>query len=938
MTDSDLYIERRSAKKFLENFGRALKQPQSDSLVFYAYGIGGVGKSTLLEKLRETYAAEAKFARAFFGPTSKIDSPLALMEHLYKQLPDDGWGGDAFTELCQKFKETLNQLETESAEGKGAASPEQISLVKKLLGGAIKAIASWHMPDKAAEQLGSAAEGVVDVASLALSEKDRFEQLLKQHRVTKNKRELQELMLDPLPKLTQAFAEGLIQKSQIQPIVLELDTYEKAASDFDVFLCKYLLGDTALQSYPVRIVMAGRYSLKNKRYQRMFQQHWNLIYECQLEKFDKEETKEYLKEIGIVRPGEVSQATKATKGHPYYLNLIKDQKEEGKQINFSRDTDEIADRLLDGLTPTQKQVAQLASYCRWFDRPMIQYLVKASLNEESQSGEKQTDWFDWLVGLDFVVREENYRIDDVARDVIRAEQHRADEQNFRHTHDLLAQYFQQLADEEVSPDQPAPAKYENSDWCKFIAEVVYHSLFANRDKGQLRLLTHFFEGAYLKQPDIAIEAFTAVAAEAEPQNNKLLPKDTQRFLDSIQFALIFGWRVIGKKPRQYKFGIEKTESVDVEKIELIKSQIESALESCLQKVDSLTGLAKYHGLMCKTLRCQANQRLSLIEQAKKEAEGIITLNHPEFSSTLFFNIGNAFYSLKSREEALTSYDKALEIKSDFYQAWSNRGSVLEGLNDYEKALASCDKAIELEPDFDQAWNNRSIALAKLERYEEALTSCDKAIELKPDSYKNWGLRGAVLVNLQRYEEAFNSSSRAIELKPDSYQAWDQQGIILMKLKRYEEALASFDKALQDKALQITNNSVDTWNTIALCLSFLKRYEEAIDAINKAINLEKEEFLYLANKGIVLARAGRYDESLSFCEQALNLKEDESGHYGRACCYALQGNDELAIDSLRKAIEYAPRRCRLEAKYNPDFDRLRDDDRFQALINGNQDNT
>jgi len=89
MTDSDPYISRQSAKKLLDNFGRALKQPAANPLVFYAYGIGGVGKSTFLGKLRETYAQDATFAGAFFGSTSKIDSPLALMEHLYKQLPDE---------------------------------------------------------------------------------------------------------------------------------------------------------------------------------------------------------------------------------------------------------------------------------------------------------------------------------------------------------------------------------------------------------------------------------------------------------------------------------------------------------------------------------------------------------------------------------------------------------------------------------------------------------------------------------------------------------------------------------------------------------------------------------------------------------------------------------------------------------------------------------
>ncbi|MBW4471801.1 MAG: tetratricopeptide repeat protein [Stenomitos rutilans HA7619-LM2] len=924
MTDLDPYISRQSAQKLLDNFGKALKQPEVNPLVFYAYGIGGVGKSTLLDKLRETYANDAKFARAFFGSTSKVDSPLALMEHLYKQLPDDGWGDDTFTELCQKYRETLHKLETESADGKGAASAEQVSLVKKLVGGAVKMLASLQLSEKAAEQFGKAAEGVVDVASLALSEKDRLEQLVKQHRATKNKRELQELMLDPLPKLTQAFAAGVIQKAQQHPIVLELDTYEKASSDFDVFLCKYLLGDTALQTYPVRIVMAGRYSLKNKRYQRMFQHHWNLIYERQLEKFIPSETKAYLRAIGIDKPNEVRRLTQASKGLPYFLKLIKDQKEDGRSLNALRDNDEIVDRLLDGLTPIQKQAVRLAAHCRWFDRPMIQYLVEANLTLENQVTEAQIDWFDWLIDRDFVVRG-TYRIDDVARDVIRAEQHKVDEQGFRHVHDQLAQYFQQLADHEVAHDQPAPARYENSDWRRYVAETAYHALFANRDKGQFRLLTYFFEGAHLKQPDVAISAFIAVAAEAEPKDNKLLPEDTQRFLDSIQLAIMFGWQVIGNHPDQYEFNLEKPESAKNQKNELIKAQIESALESCFRKTDHLTGLAKYAGLMSKMVRCQPNQQLTLVRQAKEEAEKIVTLAYPEFSSVLFLDISDAFDSLDLSQEALDSFDKAIGLEPDHYGIWNNRGLVLRKLKRFEEALDSFDKAIELKPDA-YPWRNRGLVLENLERYDEALCSYDKALELKPDYYKPWSDRGNVLENLERYDEALCSYDKALECKSDAYEVWARQGDVLRELRRYEEALTSYDKALK-----VTKGDTGVWNSRGLCLSFLQRHEEAISNLKKARDLDKKEPLYLANQGIVLARVGRYAEALDLCEQALNLKEDEGGHYGKACCYALQGHDALAIESLRRAIEYAPRRCRLEAKYNPDFDRLRQNEAFQALF-------
>ncbi|MEA5614969.1 tetratricopeptide repeat protein, partial [Nodularia spumigena] len=58
------------------------------------------------------------------------------------------------------------------------------------------------------------------------------------------------------------------------------------------------------------------------------------------------------------------------------------------------------------------------------------------------------------------------------------------------------------------------------------------------------------------------------------------------------------------------------------------------------------------------------------------------------------------------EEAVASYDRALEFKPDYHQAWNNRGYALRNLGRYEEAIASFDKALEIKPDYHQAWYNR----------------------------------------------------------------------------------------------------------------------------------------------------------------------------------------------------------------------------------------
>ena len=52
--------------------------------------------------------------------------------------------------------------------------------------------------------------------------------------------------------------------------------------------------------------------------------------------------------------------------------------------------------------------------------------------------------------------------------------------------------------------------------------------------------------------------------------------------------------------------------------------------------------------------------------------------------------------------------------------------------EFDEALASYDRAIELEPNNTDAYSNRGLTLHKLNRLNEALASYDRAIKLKPD--------------------------------------------------------------------------------------------------------------------------------------------------------------------------------------------------------------
>ena len=71
--------------------------------------------------------------------------------------------------------------------------------------------------------------------------------------------------------------------------------------------------------------------------------------------------------------------------------------------------------------------------------------------------------------------------------------------------------------------------------------------------------------------------------------------------------------------------------------------------------------------------------------------------------------------LGSLEDAIGSYDKAIEIKPDHHEVWFFRGIDLDDLGRLEEAIASFNKALEIKPDYRIALNYRKKIMNKLKQ-------------------------------------------------------------------------------------------------------------------------------------------------------------------------------------------------------------------------------
>jgi|JFJP01.1.fsa_nt_gi Tfp pilus assembly protein PilF len=332
-----------------------------------------------------------------------------------------------------------------------------------------------------------------------------------------------------------------------------------------------------------------------------------------------------------------------------------------------------------------------------------------------------------------------------------------------------------------------------------------------------------------------------------------------------------------------------------------------------------------------------------IENCKEKKDYVSTLNLANKLVVIrgqardWLEKANCLHNLERYDEALESFDRAIELDPKDKLALVRRGDLLNNnLQRYEEALVSFDRAIEVDANYRPAWALRGNVLDNLKRYDEALVSFDRAIELNDSSQYIWFLRGEVLNNLKRYDEALASFDRAIELDENYLWAWVVRGIVLNSVKRFDEALASFDRAIEldtnyqyicvlrgdvlnslkrydealesfDQALKLDANYQSAWASRGNVLNNLKRYEEALESFDRAIDLDDSYRLAWVKRGYVLYKLKRYEEALESFDKALELDANYQWVWrmrGDVLNHNLESYEE-ALESYDRALELDP---------------------------------
>jgi tetratricopeptide (TPR) repeat protein len=128
-------------------------------------------------------------------------------------------------------------------------------------------------------------------------------------------------------------------------------------------------------------------------------------------------------------------------------------------------------------------------------------------------------------------------------------------------------------------------------------------------------------------------------------------------------------------------------------------------------------------------------------------------------------------------------------------AWYNRGSAKNNTSDHSGALLDFNRAIELKKDYAEAFASRGMVKTNMKDYIGAESDVSEAIRLKPDLAYSYYARGVIRTLRNNLKGAVIDFDQAVAIQKTYPAAYSERGVAKSQLGDLRGAMADFDMAI-----------------------------------------------------------------------------------------------------------------------------------------------
>ncbi len=303
-------------------------------------------------------------------------------------------------------------------------------------------------------------------------------------------------------------------------------------------------------------------------------------------------------------------------------------------------------------------------------------------------------------------------------------------------------------------------------------------------------------------------------------------------------------------------------------------------------------------------------KVKLLPQEKKSIEQAPTDNVEAYTYYLrgrqfLHRHSKSYYDLGRR-----MFTKAIELDRRYARAYAGIADCDSFLRLHyhvdvpvQQIFEMTDKALALDDQLAEAHASRGLALSIEKRFEESTAEFENAITLDPNSFEAHYMYARGSFAQGKLERAAELFERAAAISPEDYQSL----VLLIQIYRSLGRDAEKDNAAR----------------------------RAIERAERELILHPEDPrpAYMGIAALIEMREGT--RSRDWIERALVIGADDPlTQYNVACGYTKLGDTEQALDLLERMLPNVGAEIRMWIQHDSDFDALRNNPRFQKLLEAN----
>lgn len=239
-----------------------------------------------------------------------------------------------------------------------------------------------------------------------------------------------------------------------------------------------------------------------------------------------------------------------------------------------------------------------------------------------------------------------------------------------------------------------------------------------------------------------------------------------------------------------------------------------------------------------------------------------------------YNLGVIYLEREAFDRAVPLLEKASDLNPEDAATLTAMGTAYLGRQEYKRAETFFKDSLELRPKDPEATAKLAVVYNRTRRWEQVVRLIGNMFFKNPQYTMLLFQKVDALIDLNRQDDALADAQKAVDMHPGNEIFLNYLGNVYRRLNRFDEGIDVFEKLTEKFPDQDSY-----WSNLSLVYKADHQLDRAIETGERAYKLNPYSFAIALNLGTAYRDANKLEQAIYYSERALELMpESANAHY------------------------------------------------------------